>query len=301
MQKHQTTRQKMKITVSEFAIRQLIKEKLTPVDPNPVVDPSAAVTNPQNKNFNPGSVAEFQVGLNSHLEDLPVEKLRSSYEEIVGVLTKKKSSKGDKKMRSRKMTVAEAIIRKHIRKIISEAEVPRHRTKDNLARAQSMLRVHGVGGDRGSSSADSNAIKDGLSKLMISADDATSVGGRGDMGVVNDMLSGKQLDEIEIYHGYGKKAVVRDASPEQAMRALGAVYSAGNGIISKEDYLFLDYCLQNIRYTKFDPKQKEELIKDLKETVWTYCDTFIDINYSSTSDSKPRGSSARRRVGRKKD
>jgi hypothetical protein len=178
-------------------------------------------------------------------------------------------------MRNR-ISIRESKLRAYVRKIISEAEVPRHRTKDNLARAQSMLRVHGAGGDRGSSSADSNAIKDGLSKLMISADDATSVGGRGDMGVVQDMRSGGQWDTIETYHGYGKNAVMKSASNNQAIDALRGVYSSAPDVITDEDYNFLEFCLQNIENTKLDPEHKKELSKELRRTVWSYCDAAID-------------------------
>lgn len=261
----------MKTTVNEFAVRQLIKEKLTPVDPNPVVDPSAGVTNPQNINFRPGSVAEFQVGLNSHLEDLPVEKLRSSYEEIVGILAKKKSKKEDKKMRSKKMTVAEATIRRHIRKIIAEArgDAPDHRSKENIKRAQDTLRRFGTEGDyEGITSADTVAGVDAMSKLNIAADDAKSFGMGGDLGGVLDSRQDASWKKIYGYQKYNEKAFVSKTSDEQAISALRALFATDN--VDSEDYEYLSTVLSGVDKSSFSQSEKEEIRDAAKKAIYAH-------------------------------
>lgn len=261
----------MKTTVSEFAIRQLIKEKLTPVNPNPVVDPSAAVTNPQNANFRPSSVAEFQVGLNSHLEDLPVEKLRSSYEEIVGVLEKKKSKKDNDKMKNKKMSVAEAAIRKHVRKIIAEAreDAPDHRSKGNIKRAQDTLRRFGTEGDyEGITSADTVAGVDAMSKLNIAADDAKSFGMGGDLGGVLDSRLDGSWKKIYGYQKYNEKAFVTKTSDEQAVSALRALFSTDN--IDKSDYEYLSTVLNGIDKSSFSQEEKSEIRDAVKKAIYAH-------------------------------
>jgi hypothetical protein len=261
----------MKTTVNEFAIRQLIKERLTPVDPNPVVDPSAAVTNPQNPNFRPESVAEFQVGLNSHLEDLPVQKLRSSYEEIVGVLTKKKSKKEDNKMKSKKMSVAEAAIRKHVRKIIAEAkeDAPDHRSKENIKRAQDTLRRFGTEGDyEGITSADTVAGVDAMSKLNIAADDAKSFGMGGDLGGVLDSRLDGSWKKIYGYQKYNEKAFVTKTSDEQAISALRALLATEN--IDSSDYDYLSTVLDGIDKSSFSQTEKSEIRDAVKKAIYAH-------------------------------
>jgi len=261
----------MKTTVSEFAIRQLIKERLTPVDPNPVVDPSAAITNPQNSNFHPGSVAEFQVGLNSHLEDLPVQKLRSSYEEIVGILKKSKSKKDNSKMKNKKKSVVESLIRKHIRKIISEArgEAPDHRSKANIKRAQDTLRKFGSEDDyEGISSADTVAGVDAMAKLNIAADDAKSYGMGGDLGGVLDSRLDASWEKIHRYKKYSEKSFVTNTSDEQAISALRALFATDN--IDSNDYDYLSAVLDGLDKSSFSQSEKSEIRDATKKAIFAH-------------------------------
>lgn len=250
----------MKTTVSEFAIRQLINEKLTPVEPNPVVDPSAAVTNPQNVNFRPDSVAEFQVALNSHLEDLPVKKLRSSYEEIVGVLTKKKSKKEDGKMKSKKMTVAEAAIRHHIRKIISEVD-PKFKRAQDVMRSNRDEEVQ-------FDSADSTAGIRGMVDLQAAGDEAKSFGMDKDMGGVLDARQDDSWKKISSYQKYNEKAFVTKTSDSQAIAALRALFATDS--IDSSDYEYLSTVLNGIDKSSFSQGEKEEIRDAVKKAIYAH-------------------------------
>jgi hypothetical protein len=120
-----------KVTVTENAIRELIRgafdgrgmrllEKLAdpqPIKVNDVVDPSAAVTDPDNEDFRPTTPAEFQVAVKTLVEELPSDKIADTYEKLVKALNQPEDK--DKKMK--KDTKAEAFVRSLVRRTINES------------------------------------------------------------------------------------------------------------------------------------------------------------------------------------
>jgi len=101
-------------------VKRLLEDKsLGPamINVNPVVDPSAAVTDPANPNFKPSSKAELIVALQAMVQQLPDENISDVYDSIKGSMIPKQDQ-GEEKMD--KGTKAEQVIRLAVRKIISE-------------------------------------------------------------------------------------------------------------------------------------------------------------------------------------
>ena len=117
------------VTVTESAIRALIREALSsrspetfksPVKTSNVVDPSASLTDPGNSDYRPDSFEELKVAFNSLSEDIPQEKIPSVYKKIVSVIQNLDDKKEDKKLMKRKDTKVESFIRSKIRRMILE-------------------------------------------------------------------------------------------------------------------------------------------------------------------------------------
>lgn len=87
------------------------------INVNPVVDPSAALTDPTNPNFKPSSKAELIVALQAMVDQLPDENIPDIYDSIKGSMIPKEDE-GEKKMN--KGTKTEQIIRLAVRKMLSE-------------------------------------------------------------------------------------------------------------------------------------------------------------------------------------
>lgn len=90
------------------------------INVNPVVDPSAAETDPSNPNFKPSSKIELIVALKSLVDQLPDENIPDIYDSIKGSMIPKEEEddKGKKKMN--RDTKSEQLVRLAVRKILSE-------------------------------------------------------------------------------------------------------------------------------------------------------------------------------------
>ena len=115
-------------TLKESELRTLVKRLLEDnslgqtlaVNVNPVVDPSASLTNPDNLNYKPNSKQEFQVTISSMIEDVPDEKIPDIYDSLKDALDAKQNEEGKEQMEKSNKKVEEAI-RLAVRKILSEA------------------------------------------------------------------------------------------------------------------------------------------------------------------------------------
>jgi hypothetical protein len=125
----------MKIIVSEKAIRELVKETMmnpsvgwtattelsdSPSTVSAVVDPSAALTDPDNANFKPSNRKELQIALSTILQDISDDASEDVFVAVKDAI--EKTQEEDEKMKSNKKV--EEAIRLTIRKMLSEAELP---------------------------------------------------------------------------------------------------------------------------------------------------------------------------------
>jgi len=171
-------------------------------------------------------------------------------------------------MRNR-ISIRESKLRAYVRKILNEVDPRFKKAEDTLNR----FGFEDSRGKKGVTPADRTAAVRGMADLQDMGDVASSMGGRGDMGMLNSALSGEQFDKIETFHKYGKNGV-KKASNDQALKALGALFSTDN--IEEEDYNYLSFCLKNVDSLNFDPEQKSDLSQELRRTVWTYCDVAME-------------------------
>lgn len=130
------------VTVSEDALRELVREALDgghlgdltmpeeeePVNVNPVVDPSACVTDPINPNFVPQTKPELDVALKQLTKGVPVERVPRIYKAIDAVVkddaVKEKEDDDMKKAAQGGTKQVEEAVRLAIRKMLQEAELP---------------------------------------------------------------------------------------------------------------------------------------------------------------------------------
>ena len=108
------------VMFSEAGWQQLDEPAIDPVKTNPVVDPSAALTDPQNEQI-PQNKAELKISLNaivdSQVEDIDTQK---AYEAIKKTVEDLQNEKLEKDHEMKKVNVEEAI-RLTVRKMIREA------------------------------------------------------------------------------------------------------------------------------------------------------------------------------------
>lgn len=124
----------MKIIVSREAVKQFIREMMmnpqigwqsttdlssSPSSVSAVVDPSASLTDPSNRNFKPANRRELQISLSTIVDDIPDDATGDFYEKILDMIEKDQE---DAEMSSNKKV--EETIRLAIRKMLSEAELP---------------------------------------------------------------------------------------------------------------------------------------------------------------------------------
>ncbi len=124
----------MKLIVSKQAVREFIRETMmnpsvgwqstselsdSPAAVSAVVDPAAAVTDPENPNFKPSNRKELQIALLALVDDVSDDLAGDTFDVVLDAINKNKDEddmKNDKKV--------EEAIRLAIRKMLSEAELP---------------------------------------------------------------------------------------------------------------------------------------------------------------------------------
>ena len=122
----------MKLIVSKQAFREFIRETMmnpsvgwqstselsdSPAAVSAVVDPSAAVTDPENPNFKPSNRKELQIALLALTDDVSDDLAGDTFDVVLDAIKKNEEDmKNDKKV--------EEAIRRAIRKMLSEAELP---------------------------------------------------------------------------------------------------------------------------------------------------------------------------------
>jgi len=124
----------MKLIVSKQAVREFIRETMmnpsggwqstselsdSPAAVSAVVDPSAAVTDPEHPNFKPSNRKELQLALLALADDVSDDLAGDTFDVVLDAINKNKDEddmKNDKKV--------EEAIRLAIRKMLSEAELP---------------------------------------------------------------------------------------------------------------------------------------------------------------------------------
>lgn len=126
------------VTVSEEALRELVKEALDgghlgdmsvpedeqPVNVNPVVDPSAAVTDPINPNFVPQTKPELDVAIGQLVKDVPIDNVPKFYKTLRAVLdVEEHDTEEDEQMKDAAKggpAQVEEAVRRAVRKMLSE-------------------------------------------------------------------------------------------------------------------------------------------------------------------------------------
>lgn len=177
---------------------------------SPVVDPSAAVTNPENSNYKPDSKVELQIALNAMIQDASDESVPDMYDSIKKALEKQEAEEGKDQMKKSNEKLEESI-RLTIRKMLSEAELPPVKKIP-----------YGVSGiPRGPESAAVKGLRKTLEKMKDIDDEYEDpdapAAGRGRKNVMMTDVSGASFDEIAKELGFAgasgaKKAVMNALS-----------------------------------------------------------------------------------------
>lgn len=117
--------------IDESTVRSLIKvlledKTLGPamVKVNPVVDPSAAVTDPSNSNFMPQDSVELKVAFSSMVDELPQDSVPDIYNKVKSALQSVEDKKGKKQMKDSNKKLEESIrstVRSLLKQIMLEA------------------------------------------------------------------------------------------------------------------------------------------------------------------------------------
>jgi len=122
--------------LNESDLRSLVKTLLEDktlgpelIKVNPVVDPSAALTDPSNSDYKPNSKQELRIALSSMLDDLSDEKISSVYDSLKSALQSQKDDEGkDQVVKSNKKI--EETIRVIVRELLERVELPKHHLKE---------------------------------------------------------------------------------------------------------------------------------------------------------------------------
>ena len=121
-----------KKTMNESELRSLIKVLLEDkslgqqlVKVNPVVDPSALLTDPSNPDYKPNTKQELQVALTTIINNMPDDKVPDMYDLLRGALhSQEQEDKGKDQMDKSNKKVEESI-RMTIRALLEKVEFPR--------------------------------------------------------------------------------------------------------------------------------------------------------------------------------
>ena len=106
-------------------IKSLFEDALTShsiVNINPVVDPSAIVTDPANQDYKPRSRQELKISLGTLIDDLSDENVSDIYDSLKNILTMKEDKKEREQMKKSNDKIEEAI-RLAVRKILAESNL----------------------------------------------------------------------------------------------------------------------------------------------------------------------------------
>lgn len=116
----------MPSVISESQLRSIVKVMLEDktlgpkmVNVNPVVDKSAALTDPQNANFKPQSKPELMVALSAMINDAPDINIPDIYDSLKDAMTSKEDEEGKEQM-DRSNKKVEETIRFHVRRMLKE-------------------------------------------------------------------------------------------------------------------------------------------------------------------------------------
>jgi len=132
----------MKAAISEKALRELVSEILFadrsglhmsfepegPVPVNPVVDPSAALTDPSDQNFLPQTRQELDIAIKQVTNGLEIDQVPAFFKAVKAIVNaEKESEEANMKKQKAGVTQVESAIRAKVREVISslnEAELP---------------------------------------------------------------------------------------------------------------------------------------------------------------------------------
>lgn len=225
----------MKVIVTKDAIRQYIREMFEspgigwqstgststfPVGISPIVDPSAAVTDPGNPNFKPQNRKELQTAISTMIDDISDDEASEFYDSLKHSVNDQKEE-DEKKMK--RQNTAESIIRNSIRKILAEADLPPVK--------KIPFGVHG-----GEYLKRQKKKEDDVRKTLLRMkDDEETAGGAGDSGapapgrarknVMQTDVGGASFDEIAKELGYAGPPGARQAVEKalEKVKFLGAM------------------------------------------------------------------------------
>jgi hypothetical protein len=114
-------------TIKESTLRQLVKvlledKELGPalIKVNPVVDPSAALTDPSNLNYVPDSTVELKVALNSMASEVPQDNVPKIYKSIKQAIEDAAADEKGKPDMKKEKTSVEETVRNIVKKLIEE-------------------------------------------------------------------------------------------------------------------------------------------------------------------------------------
>lgn len=161
-------------SINEIQVRALVKKLLEDkalgpemVKVNPVVDPSAIVTDPANPDYKPTNKQELQVVLSSMLRGVSDDSVSDIYDSIKNVMQSKEEDEGKDQMNKSNSKIEETI-RMTIRKMLAEIELP-ELSKRNLKEYFEIDPATGEKVWKGSGPAPKLAPSAGMQKLDPSA------------------------------------------------------------------------------------------------------------------------------------
>lgn len=122
--------------INEQELRSLVKTLLEDktlgqqlVKVNPVVDPSAILTDPSNPDYKPGDKKELQVALSAMIDDLPDDKVTDFYDSVKSTLQSKQEDEGKEQMNKSNEKIEE-VIRFTIRTLLEGVKLPKRSIKE---------------------------------------------------------------------------------------------------------------------------------------------------------------------------
>lgn len=213
----------MKIIVSEEQMRRFIRETMmnpsvgwqstselsdSPSTVSAVVDPSAAVTDPENPNFKPSNRKELQIALSSIIDGIPDDMASSAFDAVNDAIDKEKE---DEDMKNNKKV--EEAVRLAIRKMLREAELPPVKKIPMGVHGGEWMRAHQKRRD------DLNKTLTGMN-IDTDAEDMTRAdapaAGRERKNVMQTDVGGASFKQIAQELGYASESGAKQAA-EKAM------------------------------------------------------------------------------------